>query len=84
MKNFDDFYNEMRGKISSEFYLCPSEYTVLKRGFMLFYEEGMREMKETAISLLTEKMEKCNDAVPKTFYPSDKYKFAIKALKEIK
>lgn len=84
MKNFENAYKEFRNKISSEFKLTPGEYNILKRGFMMFYEEGMKEMKETCISTLQNKMDNCNDAVPKTFYPSEKFKTAIKVVTNIK
>lgn len=50
----------------------------------MFYDIGKVEMKAFCISVLEEKMKNCNDPVPKTLYPSDKYKFAIKVIKEIK
>ena len=83
MKNFDKVYEELRSKISSDFYFTPNEYKALKRGFMMFYEAGMIEMKKTCVDTLEDKMSNCNDNVPKTFYPSEKFKTAIKVVKEI-
>ncbi len=82
--DFEESYEELRYAITSRFKLSPGEYNILKEAFNMFYDIGKVEMKAFCISVLEEKMRNCNDSVPKTLYPSDKYKFAIKVIKEIK
>lgn len=84
MKKFEEVYEEMWPKIASDCHLCPNDFYILRRQFERMFARGVSEMKQQCIDTLTEKMNECNDLVPKTMYPSDKYKYAIKAINGVK
>lgn len=40
-------------------------------------------MKQDCANILKDKLDKSNDSVPRTFYPSEKYKSALKTIESI-
>lgn len=77
-ENIADNRQEIAG-----FAMTSGEYYSLKNLFKIFYEQGRQSMKEDCLSTLSEKMSKVNDSVPKTLYPSEKFKIAIKTIDDI-
>lgn len=82
---FNNLFNNTRDKYDKilSFTITPGEYNSLKELFYYFYKEGEKSFKEQSINELTEKMNSINDSVPKTLYPSEKYKSAIKLIQNI-
>ena len=60
-----------------------SEYNNFERLFFEFYQKGAAEMKQEILSKLNSSLQKTNDSVPKTLYPSEKFKTAIKLIQAI-
>lgn len=82
---FNELFSEYRNKFQSfqNYSTGSSEYNNFERLFREFYNLGKDTMKEKIVGILSNKMQECNDSIPKTMYNSEKFKTAIKVVKEI-
>lgn len=83
MKKFDEIYDAMWVGIFEKGSFCSNDKHLFKPICREFYEKGLELMKEECVNTLIKQMEKCNDIVPKTLYPSEKFKSAIKTIKGV-
>ena len=83
MSSFEEVFKEQLTYILREFQIPSGEYYCLERAFYIFYNEGRNSMKQDCTNILKDKLDKSNDSVPRTFYPSEKYKSALKTIESI-
>ena len=83
--NFINIFQATRGKYDYFSHcLTPGIYNSCERLFHYFYLKGYEKAKEDILMELEEAKANANDSVPKSMYNSDKYKYAIKLIKEVK
>lgn len=79
-KTFKEIFEENIPRANAnEMYECYELH--FREYYAAGYYHGYNKAFDEIISMLEDNLLKCNDRVPKTFYPSEKYSNAIKKIK---
>ena len=67
----------------SGFNMSPGEYNIQRRMYQMFFEAGLEQAKNEILEKLESALENVDDSKPKTMYNSDKFRHAIKIVKNV-